>query len=171
MKGYDTSFPVACAEDAELSYRMSARAWIMRFVPTAVVFHTHPDTLWRYVKKKYKFAFWRVQALSKNPAKTLKDSHTPQVMKAQLLFPAALLMTIPLGLFVHATISLSALVISAFLVSTLPFSVRAARKDLIVGLLSPMILAARACSQAMGIALGVIYMYRAPSRTPADCVS
>ena len=25
MSGYDTSFPVACAEDVELSYRMSAR--------------------------------------------------------------------------------------------------------------------------------------------------
>ena len=27
MDGYDTSFPVACAEDVELSYRMSARGW------------------------------------------------------------------------------------------------------------------------------------------------
>jgi len=29
MSGYDTSFPVACAEDIELSYRMSARGWMM----------------------------------------------------------------------------------------------------------------------------------------------
>ena len=33
MGGYDTSFPVACAEDVELSYRMSARGWKMKFVP------------------------------------------------------------------------------------------------------------------------------------------
>ena len=29
MKGYYTSFPVACAEDVELSYRMSLRGWKM----------------------------------------------------------------------------------------------------------------------------------------------
>ncbi len=63
MNGYDTSFPVACAEDIELSYRMSARGWKMKFVPGAIVYHTHPDTLWRYLKKKYKFAFWRVLAV------------------------------------------------------------------------------------------------------------
>ena len=45
MTGYDTSFPVACAEDVELSYRMSARGWKMKFVPTAIVYHTHPDML------------------------------------------------------------------------------------------------------------------------------
>ena len=44
MNGYDTSFPVACAEDIELSYRMSARGWKMKFVPAAIVYHTHPDT-------------------------------------------------------------------------------------------------------------------------------
>ena len=45
MTGYDTSFPIACAEDIELSYRMSARGWKMRFVPGAIVYHTHADTL------------------------------------------------------------------------------------------------------------------------------
>ncbi len=60
MSGYDTSFPVACAEDIELSYRMSARGWKMKFAPAAIVYHTHPDTLSAYIKKKYKFAFWRV---------------------------------------------------------------------------------------------------------------
>src|SRR5437870_2331379 len=57
MNGYDTSFPVACAEDIELSYRMSARGWKMKFVPTAVVYHTHADTFSRYLNMKYKFAF------------------------------------------------------------------------------------------------------------------
>ena len=66
MTGYDTSFPVACAEDIELSYRMSARGWKMKFVPAAIVYHTHPDRFWSYLKKKYKFAFWRVLAVRKN---------------------------------------------------------------------------------------------------------
>jgi cellulose synthase/poly-beta-1,6-N-acetylglucosamine synthase-like glycosyltransferase len=58
MTGYDTSFPVACAEDIELSYRMSARGWKMKFAPAAIVYHTHPNSFSAYLRKKYKFAFW-----------------------------------------------------------------------------------------------------------------
>src|SRR5882757_2724057 len=98
MTGYDTSFPVACAEDVELSYRMSARGWTMKFVPAAIVYHTHPDTLLRYLKKKYKFAYWRMLAVRKNPRKGVKDSHTPQIMKVQLLFAPALLLAMAFDL-------------------------------------------------------------------------
>src|SRR5215467_4196600 len=119
MNGYDTTFPVACAEDIELSYRMSERGWKMKFVPTAIVYHTHPDKFWLYMKKKYKFAFWRMLALRKNPKKTLKDSHTPQVMKFQLLFAPALLTATCFDLAIRPAILASALVCVAFLFSTL----------------------------------------------------
>src|SRR5207248_8203987 len=157
MKGYDTSFPVACAEDADLSYRMSNQGWIMKFASTAIVIHTHPDTLWQYLKKKYKFAFWRVLALSKNPSKTLKDSHTPQMMKFQLLLAPALLFTIPQDLVVHSAVPRSALVLTLFFISRLPFAASAIVKDPLVGLLSPALLAARACAQALGVTAGMVY--------------
>lgn len=166
MDGYDTSFPVACAEDIELSYRMSARGWIMLFAPNAVVYHTHPDSLWKYLRKKYKFAFWRVLAVRKNPAKAVKDSHTPQVMKLQLLFPPALLMAVLLDTIYRYPI-FTPLVLCAFLVTTLPFAARAFRKDPLVGSLAPLILAARACAQFFGVAAGVI---RARQK-PMDAVS
>src|ERR1700735_1243458 len=149
--GYDTSFPVACAEDVELSYRMSARGWKMKFVPTAIVYHTHPDTISRYLKKKYKFAFWRVLAVRKNPSKGVKDSHTPQMMKLQLLFAPALLLSVAFDLVVRPRVPLSAVVIVGFFLSTLPFALRAFRKDPVVGILSPVLLAARACAQMMGV--------------------
>jgi glycosyltransferase involved in cell wall biosynthesis len=158
VNGYDLSFPVACAEDVELSYRMSARGWIMKFAPSAIVYHTHPDTFWRYLKKKYKFAFWRVLAVRKNPNKTLKDSHTPQLMKVQLLFAPVLALALFRDFVVHSKLPLSLLVCAVFLVSTLPFVWRAVAKDPIVGLLSPMVLAARACAQLLGVAAGVIYV-------------
>ena len=43
------------------------RGWKMKFAPAAIVYHTHPDTLSKYLKKKYKFAFWRMLAVRKNP--------------------------------------------------------------------------------------------------------
>jgi GT2 family glycosyltransferase len=162
MTGYDTSFPVACAEDIELSYRMSARGWKMRFAPAAIVYHTHPDTLARYLKKKYKFAFWRVLAVRKNPSKGVKDSHTPQTMKLQLLFVPALMLAVAFDLTARWKIPVSALVLAAFLLSTLPFVLRALRKDPIVGVLSPALLAARSCAQMLGVAAGLIYASRNP---------
>jgi GT2 family glycosyltransferase len=166
MSGYDTSFPVACAEDIELSYRMSARGWKMVFAPAAIIYHTHPETLSLYLKKKYKFAFWRVLAVRKNPSKGVKDSHTPQIMKFQLLFAPSLAFAVVFDLAIRPTVSASALVICAFLLSTLPFTLRAIRKDVIVGLLSPALLAARACAQVLGVTAGLIYAYRKPSQIP-----
>ena len=166
MGGYDTSFPVACAEDIELSYRMSARGWKMKFAPAAIVYHTHPDTLSHYLKKKYKFAFWRVLAVRKNPGKGLKDSHTPQLMKLQLLFAPTLLFALTLDLALRPAVPLSALVPAAFLVSTLPFVLRALVKDPVVALLSPALLAARACAQLLGVTAGLMYARRKPRQAP-----
>ncbi|MGA3092556.1 MAG: glycosyltransferase [Terriglobales bacterium] len=163
MTGYDTSFPVACAEDVELSYRMSARGWRMKFAPAAIVYHTHPDTLARYLKKKYKFAFWRVLAVRKNPRKAVKDSHTPQIMKLQLLFAPALLLAMTFDVTTRPGVPVSVLVLVIFLVSTLPFAVRAFGKDPIVGLLSPALLAGRACAQLAGVIAGLIYARSKPT--------
>jgi GT2 family glycosyltransferase len=168
INGYDTSFPVACAEDVELSYRMSARGWTMRFVPAAIVYHTHPDTLWRYLNKKYKFAFWRVLAVRKNPNKAMKDSHTPQLMKLQLLFAPVLLLAIVGDLVVHPRVPAGLLVCAAFLVSTLPFAWRALPKDPIVGLLCPLLLAARACAQLLGVTAGLIYALRKQAEAASE---
>ncbi|MGA9391965.1 MAG: glycosyltransferase [Candidatus Sulfotelmatobacter sp.] len=169
--GYDTLFPLACAEDVELSYRMSARGWKMKFAPKAVVYHTHPDTLARYLKKKYKFAFWRVLAIRKNPGKALKDSHTPQLMKLQLLLTPALLVAMVFDLIRRSSPPVSLLVVTAFFVSTLPFAWRAGGKDPIVGVVSPLLLALRAGAQVLGVIGGMIYARRkaaeVPTRLPA----
>ena len=164
MTGYDTSFPVACAEDIELSYRMSARGWKMKFVPDAIVYHTHPDTFSKYLKKKYKFAFWRVLAVRKNPSKGVKDSHTPQTMKLQLLFAPALLLAAAFDLAMRPVLSASAVVLAIFFLSILPFTLRAFRKDPVIGLLSPAILTARACVQILGVAGGLLYARSKPAQ-------
>ena len=168
MNGYDTSFPVACAEDIELSYRMSERGWKMKFVPTAIVYHTHPDRFWLYMKKKYKFAFWRMLALRKNPKKTLKDSHTPQVMKLQLLFLPSLLLAICCDVAIRPAVPGWAAVCIAFLLTAVPFSSRAMQKDPFVGLLSPFLLAARSCAQLLGVTGGLISARRLPTKAATE---
>lgn len=168
MDGYDTSFPVACAEDAELSYRMSNSGWKMKFAPGAIVYHTHPDTLRAYAAKKHKFAFWRVMAVRKNPGKGIKDSHTPQLMKLQLLFAPALLLALVLDLAMRSRIPASLLVIVLFVLSTFPFAMRAIRKDLLVGLFSPGLLALRSCAQLVGVIGGIAHAIWSPAKIPSN---
>jgi len=163
MGGYDTEFPVACAEDVELSYRMSAKGWQMRFAPKAIVYHQHPDSLGRYLKKKFKFAFWRVLAVRKNPSKAVKDSHTPQLMKLQLIFGPVAVACFGLDLHLRPVIPMTAIAVGLFLVSTIPFTLRSALRDPAVGVISPMVLAARSFSQLCGVLAGVL---KAPKRYP-----
>jgi glycosyltransferase involved in cell wall biosynthesis len=167
--GYDTSFPVACCEDSELSYRMSARGWKMLFVQTAIVWHQHPATLSSYLRRKVKFAFWRVPAVKKTPGKMVKDSHHPQLMKLQLLFAPALLAGLANDLVgLGAIHQMTLIVLMLFVLSTLPFARRAFRKDPLVGGLSPLILAGRSCAQLIGLIGGVLYVLRSSSARASE---
>jgi len=65
-------------------------------------------------------------------------------------------------------VPVSALVLAVFLLTTLPFTLRAIRKDPIVGILSPILLAARACAQVLGVAAGLMYARRKPAEGTAN---
>jgi GT2 family glycosyltransferase len=156
MNGYDTEFPVACAEDIELSYRMAARGWKMVFVPDAIVYHQHPDSFLGYVRKKFKFAFWRVLAVRKNPHKAIKDTHTPQLMKLQMVFGPVLSGAVLFDWMLKPIMPMSPAVIAGFLLTCIPFSLRIAKTDPVVGAISPAVLAARSFAQFLGVVLGMM---------------
>jgi hypothetical protein len=87
-------------------------------------------------------------------------------MKLQLLFAPALVSALVFDIVVRPRISATLLVLAAFLLSTLPFALRSLRKDPLIGLLSPALLAARACAQVMGVTAGLIYARRQPTEVP-----
>ena len=153
--GYDTSFPTACAEDVELSYRMHRDGLLMSFVPAARVYHTHPNRLLAYLRKKYKFAYWRVYALALNPHKIGGDSHTPQLMKLQLVLACATLAA-GIGSLAHPLAFASFLAgTAAFVTTTLPFCARLERRDPRVAAAAPALLFARGLAQFAGVVLGM----------------
>jgi hypothetical protein len=137
----------------------------MVFVQTAVVWHHHPTTFTSYLRRKIKFAFWRVPAIKNTPGKIAKDSHHPQLMKAQLLFAPALLSALLGDLLSLGPIHpLSLVIVALFVTSTLPFALRAFRKDPMVGILAPVMLAGRSCAQLIGVIGGTIYISHRFSR-------
>lgn len=158
MKGYDTDFPVACAEDVELSYRLSNKGYKMVFNPKAIVYHTHPDKLAAYLKKKYKFAYWRMLALKKNPGKAIKDSHTPQMMKLQILFPPLIIGSAILSLIFKPFALLLLPLFILFFLTTIPYTVKACKRDLAAGVVSPVLLLLRAAAQFCGVSFGIFYV-------------
>jgi hypothetical protein len=54
------------------------------------------------------------------------------------------------------------------LLSTLPFAARPMVEDPIVGLLSPALLALRACAQVLGVAAGTVQAFRRWPEIPAN---
>jgi GT2 family glycosyltransferase len=155
--GFDESFPKANNEDTELSYRLAAAGCKMVFNPDAVVYHTHPSTLAKYLKIKFWRGYWRLIVYRRYPQKALKDSYTPNVLKIQTLLLAITLPLFPLSLFVHNSFSLVLLIWSIVLLSAFPFSIKTYKKDKLTGIFSPVIILLRSLAFAVGSILGMIH--------------
>ncbi len=154
MNGFDTSFPIASGEDTDLSFRVSAAGHKMMFNDKALVFHTHPTSLWKYLKIKFFRAFWRTKVYKKHKGKIVKDSYTSQAIKLQvllfyLMIPATIALIFEPGmaivLFVLGT---------ALNITTLPFAAWAFQKDKIVGLIAPTIIVLRTIAFGLGLGAG-----------------
>ncbi len=160
--GFDEN--VFYVEDQELSFRLAARGYKMVFQPGARVFHKHSDTLVKYGRKKYQIGYWKAQIIRRFPNRVVKDSHTPQVLKVQMLLVAALLGLLPAwllgqllwppGAFLAAGLLLLTLLL--FLATTLPFVKKAWPKDRAVALASPPLLAVRALTLGLGYGWGLL---------------
>lgn len=157
MGGFDPYFPVANNEDTELSYRMSRLGYKMVFNPNAIVYHlNHPGTIRRYTKLKFWRGYWRIVVYKRFPDKALKDTYTPQTLKLQILCLYLLIAVIPFAciapewaayLFIAPGLLFGA--------ASLPFTVSALRKDLLVGTLAVFFLLIRAASLGSGTLWGI----------------
>ena len=152
--GYDESFPVPSAEDVDLSYRMAAAGHVMRFAPAAAVYHRHPERPGVYLRRKYRYASWRVKAVAKTPGKAVSDSHSPLANQAQvaLMGPLAALLALR-AVWAPARRPLLG-AIAAHAALSIPFVAKAARRDPSVAAVAPLMLLARSAFQAAGIASG-----------------
>lgn len=160
--GFDEN--VYYVEDQELSFRLAARGYKMVFQPAARVFHQHSDTLVKYGRKKFQIGYWKAQIIRRFPNRAVKDSHTPQVLKLQMLLVAAWLGLLPAWLlgqllwppsaFLAAGLLLLTLLL--FWATTIPFVKKAWPKDRAVALASPPLLAVRALALGLGYGWGLL---------------
>lgn len=148
--GFDPS--LRGAEDAELSFRLAHRGHKLVFAPQAVVYHHHPRSLLRYVRRKAHYGLWRTTIYRRYPGKAVADSRTPQVQKLRMLVGALLWPTL-LGMVLWPRLVWVAVPLALiFLAASLPFWIWTLRRDFWVGLLTPFLLLAGDSGAAFGVA-------------------
>lgn len=148
--GFDESFPMASGEDTELSYRMAESGMRLFFNPRAIVFHSHPENLWKYLRTKYFRAFWRVPLYGRHRKKIANDSYTPQLLKLQIALSLAIIVSVFFGPVAFAAAAL------LFLVSTLRFVSFAWGKDRAVAIASMPLIFLRSVAFACGLLAGTV---------------
>lgn len=156
--GFDVAFRRANNEDVELSYRLAALGKRMHFVPAATVEHEHDATWGDYLHTKIGRGYWRTVVYRRFPGKGLKDSYTPQLMKAQLPLALWALLSVLAGVLGRAPRRLAGA--APFVLSTLPMlrfalqhpnpAVRAAAPWVVWGSL------VRALAFVLGVARGML---------------
>ncbi|MCP4108588.1 MAG: glycosyltransferase [Desulfobacteraceae bacterium] len=164
-RGYDTNFSTASVEDQEFSFRLANMGYKMVFVPRAKVFHTHVTTINSYIRKKFKIGYWKVLALNKNPNKVFGDSHTPLTLKMQILLTTTLFLSFLFILTPLGTIPLLIL-ITTFLITAIPLTVRCFFRDPIIGILAPLFILLRAIGLTVGLAKGFIFFIGMDKKNP-----
>jgi len=154
--GFDARFSTASVEDQEFSFRLARKGYRLVFVPEAVVFHTHDRTLAEYWCRKFKIGYWKALLLRWHPERALRDSHTPQVLKMQMLLVALLCIALLLTPLWGGTILWSGAILAAFLASTFPLVGRAVKRDAWVAVAVPPLTLVRAVALGLGLTIGFI---------------
>ncbi len=172
--GFDERFDYL--EDQELSFRLAERGYRMVFREAAVVDHLHSATTAAYLRKKATIGYWKAQVVRRFPGKVAGDSHTPQVMKVQMLLVMAFVAALVAGAAGAAGIGRwgagvwlmpAALLWLIFLLTTIPFARKAWNKDRTVAAVSPLLLLGRAAALSAGYVAGILRPRRDISAGPA----
>lgn len=150
---------ILAAEDVEFSFRLAQRGHRLVFNPQAIVYHSHAQSLRHYLQRKFRFGRWRSWVYIRYPQKISGDSHTPKDLRWQMLLVAMTLVSLPLAWLLPWGAWLPVLVTMAFVILSLPFLVRAGKKDLAVMFVAPFFLWVRALALGLGLCYGLARHY------------
>ncbi len=144
------------AEDAEFSFRLASAGHEMVFVPQAIVYHSHPQSLLEYARRKCTYAYWRLMVYLGHPHKVIVDSRTPQTQKVQIGLVFLLVVAALGAIFWRGIIWLAGGLLALFLLTALPFWWKSVRRDIVVGAFLPLLLLVGTASVAAGLATGAV---------------
>lgn len=164
--GFDLS--VRYVEDQEFSFRLAEKGYKLIYEPAGRVYHYHDRDVLEYWDRKFKIGVWKARIMQRHPERLASDSHTPPVLKLQLLL---MMLAGPLLLAGLVLWQLGAswwqwplggglAVCLAFLASSLPFALKVLRRAPGVILIAPLMLIVRAMALGSGYAVGSLRFLR-----------
>ncbi len=147
---------LAAAEDIELSFMLAKDGKRLVFVPGAVVYHDHTDSLVKYLVRKTRFGYWRVRVYARYPERMAGDSYTPRSLQVQFALTWLSLPLLALG-WVHPAIILAALAaLLGFSATAASYVVRGWREGPLVAVAMAPLLYLRSIALGVGLVLGVL---------------
>lgn len=152
------------SEDAEFSIRLGKKGYKMVLAPRARCQHTNYENFFKFIRYKYKRAYWTVWLYSQYPNRIVSDKLTPSSRKNLMFMMMGMVIFLLLGVFWKSSIWVALIFTAALLVSTLPFSFKAMKEDPLVGLISPVFLITRTASYICGFCKGFIDYHRGERR-------
>jgi len=155
--GFDPAFPHN--EDVELSYRLARAGCRLMFNRQAVVYHRHPSTWRAYLRRKNKRGYWRMMAYRLHPGKAVRDSYTPQLLKAQIGLMYWVLGLAGLAFFFPPLVWGAVAALIGLWLSAIPFVRRAAQHDNALVIAALVFVVVRALAFAIGVAGGIVGMF------------
>ncbi|MCK4668012.1 glycosyltransferase [Candidatus Dependentiae bacterium] len=153
---FDKDFRFASGEDIALSYYLSDRGYKMVFNPKAVVEHFHPDSVLKYLKRKYKTAFWRILLYKKFPDRIIRDTHTPQFLKLQIILLLIFIITVVISIFYSNTYYVAGVIGILYVLSMLPFCIFSSVKRFYLIIAFPFLILGRTIVFVAGLISGYI---------------
>lgn len=164
--GFDTA--VRYVEDQELSFRLAEKGYKLVFAPQAQVYHRHDRDLLEYLERKFSTGVWKARVMQRHPDRIISDTHTPGVLKLQLLLIMAALGLAVAGLLLwRLSFAGWQWVLGAglaagllFLASGVPFLIKVLRRDPGVAVIAPLMLVVRALALGTGYAIGSFRLLR-----------
>jgi len=144
------------SEDAEFSIRLSKQGYKMLFAPKARCQHVNYENFFKFLRFKYKRAYWTIWLYKKYPERMVSDKMTPSARKNMMVVLSLATVFLILGFFNSWAWYLALLFAIIFILYTVPFSIRVWREDKLISILSSFFLTARTVCYLFGFAKGVI---------------
>ncbi|MDQ3248888.1 MAG: sugar transferase, partial [Chloroflexota bacterium] len=127
------------------------------------VLHFHDNNIGAYARRKFYIGYWKALLTRWHPERMVQDSHTPQVLKVQIVLLALLMGLLPLAMVGIAWSPLRplwagvGLLTLGFLTTTLPFLRKLTQKSAGLALIGPVMLGVRALALGGGFLAGTIH--------------
>ena len=148
------------SEDAEFSIRLANKGYKMVLAPKAMCEHLHYENFFKFIRYKYRRAYWTVWLYKQFPNRLVKDPLTPQSRKLMMLYFVLAVIFLVLGIWCKAALIPGVAFSGLLILSTMPLTLEILKKDFVVGLLTPFLLLTRTVCYICGFSKGLFDFFR-----------